>query len=93
MTATRHTGAPHGRQDTLIGMRNCLEFLSQEAKSHRLTLTQWLLRMAIASLDEEMTAEAAPSERLDLVAASETSDLNARDVETHSEDRPWSAAD
>ncbi len=66
MTGTRHTGAPHSRQDTLIGMRNCLEFLAHEAKGQDLSLTHWLLRMAIASLDEEMTSSAARP--LDVVA-------------------------
>ncbi len=74
MTVTRHTGAPHTRQDTLIGMRNCLEFLCQEAKTQELNLTQWLLRMAIASLDEELPGAKA---RPDVVPAPPQADEKA----------------
>ncbi|MGF1454855.1 MAG: hypothetical protein ACFB6R_05685 [Alphaproteobacteria bacterium] len=80
MTGTRHTGAPHSRQDTLIGMRNCLEYLAHEAKGQDLGLTHWLLRMAIASLDEEMTANGARS--LDVVDPVEAARVRPAQPET-----------
>lgn len=42
------------RRDSLIGIRNCLEFLLQETNELGLRLPSWLLRMAIASMDEEL---------------------------------------
>ncbi len=42
------------RRESMIGIRNCLEFLLEESKTQDLSLTVWLLRMGIASIDEEL---------------------------------------
>ncbi len=54
MTTPPSRPPERSRQEAIIGMRNCLEFLLEEARALNLTLPVWLLRMVIAALDEEL---------------------------------------